>query len=84
MASRTRADSAVAKLSGTVTWIPGPSNAASDDVAAAVPEQVPFVKMSTCEPLSAPVPRTSGVLSLAGEAGVVPVTCGAAAKLSWV
>ena len=66
----------VVELSGTETARPGEAKPLALPVAAGAPVQLRVLKSLTVVPASAE-PLTSGLLLLAGESGVVPVTVGA-------
>jgi hypothetical protein len=69
----------VTLLSGTFTPMPAPVKVATEPVAATAPVQSDVLKIFTWVGLPVPtVPCTLGVFWLAGEAGSVPVTVGAA------
>src|SRR5688500_20268661 len=63
--------------SGTTTLRPGEAKAEAEPVAATGEVQVLFVYRRTVEPASA-LPRTSGLLSFAGDDGLVEVKVGEA------
>src|SRR5262245_61479468 len=67
----------VVALAGTVTVKVNAPPAGTTPVATGVPVHTPPVKRRTVEPTSA-VPSTCGVVLVPGEAGLVPVSTGAA------